>query len=523
MKKILIANRGEIAVRIGRTCREMGISPVAVYSECDRAALHVRHADQAYAIGGSAPRDSYLRIDRIVAAAKKSGADAVHPGYGFLAEDEAFARAVREAGLIFIGPSPDAIGLMGRKTAARAAAERAGVPVVPGTADPLPVGISDRQLEALAGEIGYPVLVKAVSGGGGKGMRTVLDPADLVGAVRAARSEADSAFGDAAVYIERRLMRPRHIEVQILGDEHGTVLPFVERECSIQRRHQKVLEETPSVAVTPQLRKAMTAAAAAVARAVGYTNAGTIEFLLGDDGRFFFLEMNTRLQVEHPLTEMVAGIDLVRWQIRIAQGERLDLDPDALLAPKGHAIECRIYAEDPDNNFLPSPGKILALRVPAGPGIRDDSGAAAGLEVPIFYDPMISKLVAWAEDRPRAIARMRRALGEYVVAGIRTTVPFFTWLLDQPAFVDGQVHTTFLDDVLGSRRGRPFVEPTPDLEEVAVIAAALQSLLSSSGDEAERGIRPLSDVQASRWKQQARLEGLERLDGLEALSGAVRN
>ena len=510
MKKILIANRGEIAVRIARACREMGISPVAVYSECDRAALHVRHAGEAYEIGGSAPRDSYLRIDRIVEAAKKSGADAVHPGYGFLAEHEGFARAVRDAGLTFIGPTPEAIGLMGQKTAARDAASSAGVPVVPGTADPVPADVSEAELEALARGIGYPVLVKAVSGGGGKGMRTVLDPADLAGAVRAARSEADSAFGDAAVYIEKRLARPRHIEVQVLGDEHGTVLPFVERECSIQRRHQKVVEETPSVAVTPELRQAMAAAAATVARAVGYTSAGTIEFLLNDDGRFFFLEMNTRLQVEHPITEMVTGIDLVQWQIRIARGERLDLDPPALITPKGHAIECRIYAEDPDNNFLPSPGRILALRVPAGPGIRDDSGVAAGDDIPIFYDPMLSKLVAWAEDRPGALARMRRALDEYVVAGIRTTVPFFAWLLDQPAFVDGQVHTTFLDESLALRQGRPFVEPTPDLEEVAVMAAVLQPLLSPAGPE--KGVQPAFGDRrvpaSSTWREQARIEGL---------------
>jgi len=516
LKKILIANRGEIAVRIARACRELDIAPVAVYSDCDRAALHVRHADEAYAIGGSAPRDSYLRIDRIVEAARKSGADAVHPGYGFLAEHEGFAQAVRDAGLTFIGPTPEAIGLMGQKTAARAAAGRAGVPVVPGTDDPVPADISDAHLEALARGIGYPVLVKAVSGGGGKGMRTVLDPADLGGAVRAARSEADSAFGDAAVYLERRLGRPRHIEVQVLGDAHGTVLPFVERECSIQRRHQKVVEETPSVAVTLELRQAMAAAAATVARAVGYTSAGTVEFLLGDDGRYFFLEMNTRLQVEHAITETVTGIDLVQWQIRIARGERLDLDPLALLAPKGHAIECRIYAEDPDNTFLPSPGRLLALRVPAGPGIRDDGGVAVGDHIPTFYDPMISKLVAWAEDRPRAIARMRRALGEYVVAGIRTTVPFFVWLLDQPAFADGQVHTTFLDEVLASRQGRPFVEPTPDLEEVAVMAGALQSLLSPPGPRShENGVRPLFD---GRWKERARVEGLRGLERREGWS-----
>jgi acetyl-CoA carboxylase, biotin carboxylase subunit len=510
VKKILIANRGEIAVRIIRACREMDISPVAVFSECDRAALHVRLADQAIAIGASAPRESYLRIDRMIEAARKAGADAVHPGYGFLAEQEEFARAVTEAGLTFVGPTPTAIGLMGNKTAARAAAVRAGVPVVPGTEDPIPQDASDEALEKRARTIGYPLLVKAVAGGGGKGMRTVLDPGDLVSAVRSARSEAQTAFGDAAVYLERRLIEPRHIEVQLLGDHHGTVRPFVERECSIQRRHQKVVEETPSTAVTPALRRALTDAAASIARGVDYTNAGTIEFLLDRDGRFFFLEMNTRLQVEHPITEMVTGVDLVQWQIRIARGERLDLDPDTLVSPAGHSIECRIYAEDPDNHFLPSPGRILALRPPAGPGIRDDSGATAGLDVPIFYDPMISKLVAWAEDRPRAIARMRRALGEYVVAGIKTTLPFFSWLLSQPDFVDGRFHTTYLDEVLASRHGRPFVEPAPDEEELAAMAVALHAMLSA-GDGSEKGVRPLFGGAARRWKDQARLENLEGL------------
>ena len=353
---------------------------------------------------------------------------------------------------MFIGPTPEAIALMGNKTAARAAAIARGVPVVPGTPDPIPADISGSALEELARSIGYPLLVKAVSGGGGKGMRTVVDPADLAGAVRAARSEADAAFGDAAVYLERRLTRPRHIEVQLLGDQHGTVLPFVERECSIQRRHQKVVEETPSIAVTPELRRAHWPRRPPPSRARPDTpTPGTVEFLLDEDGRFFFLEMNTRLQVEHPITEMVTGVDLVQWQIRIARGERLDLDPDALLTPKGHAIECRIYAEDPDNEFLPSPGRILALRAPAGPGIRDDGGAAAGLDVPIYYDPMISKLVAWAEDRPRAIARMRRALDEYVVAGIRTTLPFFAWLLEQPDFAAGRFHTTLARRAPGSR------------------------------------------------------------------------
>jgi acetyl-CoA carboxylase biotin carboxylase subunit len=478
-----------------------------VYSECDRAALHVRLADEAYAIGPSAPRESYLRIDRLIDAAKRSGAHAVHPGYGFLAENEDFAAAVGDAGLTFIGPTPEAIKMMGSKTAARQAATRAGVPVVPGADTSIGMDGPDAEIARIAESIGYPVLVKAVAGGGGKGMRTVTDPADLAGAVRAARSEAAAAFGDAAVYLERRLTRPRHIEVQLLGDVHGTVLPFVERECSIQRRHQKVVEETPSLAVSPPLRSAITSAATAVARAVGYTSAGTIEFLLDEDGRFYFLEMNTRLQVEHPITEMVTGLDLVRWQIRIARGERLDVDPARLLTPGGHAIECRIYAEDPDNNFLPSPGRIGQLRVPAGPGIRDDSGASAGLDVPIFYDAMISKLVAWAEDRPLALARMRRALSEYVVTGIKTTLPFFTWLLAEPAFIEGRFHTAYLDEVLRSRGGRSFVEPAADVEEVAAIAVALQAVLSPGALTPDSPSGGESAV-TQRWRSQARQEGL---------------
>jgi acetyl-CoA carboxylase, biotin carboxylase subunit len=514
VKKILIANRGEIAVRIARACRELGLSTVAVYSDCDRAALHVRYADEAYPIGPSAPRESYLRIDRIVDAARRSGADAVHPGYGFLAENESFASAVRNAGLTFIGPTAEAIALMGSKTAARSAALGAGVPVVPGADAPLAATATDGEIAREAESIGYPLLVKAVSGGGGKGMRTVTDAADLAGAVQSARSEAGSAFGDASVYLERRLTRPRHVEVQLLGDHHGTVVPFVERECSIQRRHQKVVEETPSGAVTPSIRAAMTAAAAAVARAVGYTNAGTIEFLLDEDGRFYFLEMNTRLQVEHPVTEMVTGVDLVRWQIRIARGEPLDVDPERTLVPRGHAIECRIYAEDPDNNFLPSPGRIGDLRVPSGPGIRDDSGTAAGLEVPIFYDPLISKLVAWAEDRPAAINRMRRALEEYVITGIKTTVPFFRWLLDQPDYIAGRFHTTYLDEILRAGNGMRFAEPPEHLEEIAAIAAALQTALSPTAGATRisgvsaNGARIRSGADQMHWKTQARAEGL---------------
>ena len=505
LKKILVANRGEIAVRVIRACRELGLSPVAVYSACDRTALHVRLADEAYAIGPGPPRESYLCIDRIIDVAKQAGADAVHPGYGFLAENEDFAAAARDAGVIFIGPTPDAIATMGSKTAARTAATRAGVPVVPGADAPLGADASDAEMAAIAAAIGYPVLVKAVAGGGGKGMRAVADAADLAGAIRAARSESGAAFGDTAVYLERRLTRPRHIEIQLLGDAHGTVLPFVERECSIQRRHQKVVEETPSIAVSPALRASLTAAAAKVARAVGYTSAGTIEFLLDEDGRFYFLEMNTRLQVEHPITEMVTGVDLVRWQIRIARGERLDLDADRLVAPGGHAIECRIYAEDPDNGFLPSPGRIQQLRAPSGPGIRDDSGATPGLDVPIFYDPLISKLVAWAEDRPLAIARMRRALGEYLVTGIKTTVPFFKWLLAQPEFVDGRFDTTYLDELLKTRNGRPFVEAPPDMQEIAAIAVALEAVLSPSTQD---GQTPAGAEPVGRWRAQARVEGL---------------
>jgi acetyl-CoA carboxylase biotin carboxylase subunit len=338
-------------------------------------------------------------------------------------------------------------------------------------------------------------------------MRTVTDPADIVGAVRAARSEAGAAFGDAAVYLERRLTRPRHIEVQLLADTHGTVVPFVERECSIQRRHQKVVEETPSMAVDDSLRRRLAAAAAAVARAVGYTNAGTIEFLLDESGDFYFLEMNTRLQVEHPITEMVTGLDLVHWQIRIACGERLDIDPERVLRPNGHAIECRIYAEDPDSGFLPSPGRIVQLRAPSGPGIRDDSGAASGLEVPIFYDPLISKLVAWAADRPHAISRMRRALSEYVVTGIRTTVPFFSWLFEQPEFLSGNFHTTYLDEVLKSRSGVPFAAATGEQQEVAAIAAALYAATA-----AQRTGQAPQGPRVSAWKAQARIGALRSSD-----------
>jgi acetyl-CoA carboxylase, biotin carboxylase subunit len=501
--KILIANRGEIAVRIIRACREMGISTAAVYSDCDRDARHVREADEALHIGPSEASRSYLRIEGIVDAAARAGADAVHPGYGFLAENEDFARACVDAGLLFIGPSPEAIARMGSKTAARTAAVRAGAPVVPGTADPFPATAAVDEIVRAAESIGSPLLVKAVAGGGGKGMRVVEQPAGLPSAIEMARSEAASAFGDAAVYLERRLARPRHIEIQLLGDRHGTVVPFVERECSIQRRHQKVVEESPSMAVSPALRERMAAAAAAVASSVGYTNAGTIEFLLDEDGSFYFLEMNTRLQVEHPITEVVTGVDLVQWQIRIALGERLNLDPAQTLLPRAHAIECRIYAEDPDQGFMPSPGLIRALRPASGPGVRDDGGVTAGYRVPVYYDSLIAKLIAWADTRDQAIARMGRALGEYEVAGIRTTIPFFQWLMRQPDYREGRFDTTYLDTLLAGRNGQTFSELEPGEEEIAVVAAALDAYL-----RANAAVSGPHAAARSVWVEAARREAL---------------
>jgi acetyl-CoA carboxylase biotin carboxylase subunit len=510
--KILVANRGEIAVRIIRACREMGLPSVAVYSDCDRDARHVREADQAFHIGPSEAARSYLRINTLLDVAQRSGADAVHPGYGFLAENPTFARACLDRGLTFIGPSPDAIATMGSKTAARAAAIRAGVPVVPGTEQPLGRQATDADTARIAHAVGYPLVVKAVAGGGGKGMRIVDDPSALAAAIRTARSEAGSAFGDSAVYLERCIEHPRHIEIQLLGDAHGTVIPFVERECSIQRRHQKVVEESPSIGVSPELRRRMASAAAAVARAVNYTSAGTIEFLLDERGAFFFLEMNTRLQVEHPVTEMITSIDLVQWQIRIARGERLDINPERALTPMGHAIECRIYAEDPDQGFMPSPGLIRGLRPAAGPGVRDDGGVSAGYVVPVFYDSMIAKLIAWAPSRPEAVDRMSRALREYHVLGIRTTIPFFLWLMRQPEYIAGQYDTTYLDRLLAERamsssdsgRRPSFNELSERDEEVVAIAAALDAYVRASGGP---GAAQPAGAQG-RWTQAARREAL---------------
>jgi acetyl-CoA carboxylase biotin carboxylase subunit len=512
LHKVLVANRGEIAVRVIRACRDLGLQSVAVYSDADWAARHVRFADEACRIGSPPSSDSYLRIDRVVEAARASGADAVHPGYGFLSENATFARVCRDAGLTFIGPSPEAMALMGSKTAARGVAAAAGVPVVPGTAGALDREATDAGVADIAAAIGYPLMVKAVAGGGGKGMRVVGGPEALHEAIRTARSEALAAFGDEGIYLERRLVRPRHIEVQILADAHGTVLPFVERECSIQRRQQKVVEESPSPAVSPALRARLAAAAAAVARLAGYVNAGTIEFLVDTSGDFYFLEMNTRLQVEHPITEAVTGIDLVTWQMRIAAGERLTLDGDALLTPRGHAVECRVYAEDADAGFLPSPGVITALTSPEGPGIRNDSGVDAGTTVTVFYDPLLSKLIAWGEDRPQALARMRRALDEYDVSGVRTSLPFFRWLLGEAFFAAGDFHTASLDEVLQRRHGQPFAEATLSLEEVAAIGAAI-AMKSGTLPAVSSGAAPVNDARqlpraTSPWIQQARHDAL---------------
>ncbi len=504
MRKLLIANRGEIAVRVIRACRELGIGTVAIYSDCDRTALHVRLADEAWPLEGNTALETYLRVDKILEIVRRSGADAVHPGYGFLAEHAGFAAACRDQGVIYVGPPVRAIEIMGSKTAARAAAIAAGVPVVPGTDGPLPAGADDRQVAAVADRVGYPLLIKAVAGGGGKGMRRVDRASELTGALRAARSEARSAFGDEDVYLERLLVEPRHVEVQLLADVHGTVLPFVERECSVQRRHQKVVEESPSVAVTPELRRRLAAAAAGIAGAVAYTNAGTIEFLLARDGTFCFLEMNTRLQVEHPVTEMVTGVDLVEWQLRIASGEPLSIDPQAALTPRGHAIETRIYAEDPDTGFLPSPGRVAYLRRPSGPGVRDDSSLDGAGDVPVYYDPLISKLIVWAADRTRAVARLTRALREYEIDGVQTTLPFFRWLVAQEAFVEGAVDTGWLDRVMAERRGEPFVAPGEDAVRSSAIAVALA--LHSGGrahDVVEAG-----GTTRGPWQLAARCEAL---------------
>jgi acetyl-CoA carboxylase biotin carboxylase subunit len=467
-RKILIANRGEIAVRVMRACREMGISTVAVYSEVDRKALHVRYADQAFCIGPAPSSESYLRIDRLLDAAKRSGAEAIHPGYGFLAENPAFARACADAGLVFIGPPVAAMELMGSKTKSRHTLIQAGLPVVPGT---------DRHLESLeethrvAEGIGYPVMLKASAGGGGKGLRLVRSPGELESAYNTARSEAQNAFGDPSLYLEKYLDRPRHIEIQILGDQYGHLIHLGERECSLQRRHQKLLEECPSPVVKEEMRQRMGETAVRIGKLAGYWNAGTVEFLVEQSGNFYFLEMNTRLQVEHPVTELVMGIDLVKEQIRTGAGEKLAWRQEDVRM-RGAAIECRIYAEDPTNNFFPSPGYISRLQVPAGPGVRRDNGVYEGWTVPLEYDPLLSKVAVWGTARGEAIARMKRALSEYEIFGIKTNIPFFRRLLEHPEFVAGHLDTGFIDRVLaaGLMEEAP---PSPEEERVAVLAAAL--------------------------------------------------
>jgi propionyl-CoA carboxylase alpha chain len=440
IRKILVANRGEIALRIMRSAKEMGIGTVAIYSEADREALHVRYADEAVCVGPAPSSESYLRIDRILEACRQTGADAVHPGYGFLSENAHFARAVEEAGLIFIGPSPQSIELMGSKLAAKEAAKKQGVPLVPGTAEAL---TDVEEGKRIAREIGYPVLIKASAGGGGKGMRVVEKEEDFAEQMERAVSEAISAFGDGAVFIEKYIASPKHIEIQVLGDRYGKVVYLFERECSIQRRHQKVIEEAPSAVVDENMRRAMGEAAVRVAKACGYYNAGTVEFIVDEQRNFYFLEMNTRLQVEHPVTEMITGIDLVKEQIRIAEGQPLRFSQEELKI-NGHAIEVRVYAEDPRNNFLPNVGKLLSYERPQGPGVRVDDAFEAGMQVPIYYDPMIAKLIVHAPSRQEAIDRMLRAIGEYKITGIATTLDFCAFALQHPAFADGSFDTNFV-------------------------------------------------------------------------------
>jgi acetyl-CoA carboxylase biotin carboxylase subunit len=469
IRTVLVANRGEIAVRVIRACRELGLRVVAVCSEADRHAAHAELADQAIVLGPPEPAASYLRGDLILAAARDAGADAIHPGYGFLAENAGFAEACAKAGVVFIGPSPAVIRAMGEKTAARALMEKAGVPVVPGALLPAPGpdgAFAAEAVHEVCDRVGYPLMVKAAFGGGGKGMRLVPDRAQVVAACEAAAREARGAFGDGTVYVEKYLARPRHVEFQVFGDSHGNVVHLFERECSIQRRHQKIIEESPSPALDEALRARMGAAAVAAARAVHYEGAGTIEFLLDEGGGFYFLEMNTRLQVEHPVTELVTGQDLVRAQILVAGGAALPWRQEDL-AVRGHAIECRVYAEDPENGFLPSLGRLLLLREPTGPGVRVDSGVRQGDEVTLHYDPMIAKLSVHAHDRAAAIARMSAALRGYPILGVTTNHEYLLAVLGTPAFGQGRLHTGFLDEHLpGWRSGRA------GTAEVALLAAA---------------------------------------------------
>jgi acetyl-CoA carboxylase, biotin carboxylase subunit len=501
-KKILIANRSEIAVRIQRACRELGIRTVAVFSEVDRTSLHVRLADEAYAIGPGPSRDSYLRIDKLMDVARKAGCDALHPGYGFLAENPSLVHACRDAGIAFIGPSAEAMEAMGSKTAGKQLARRADVPTVPGTSDPLK---SFEEAGALAQSMGYPVVLKAIAGGGGKGLRVVPTEAELASAWRDAASEAQNAFGDPRLCLEKYLLSPRHIEIQVLADSHGRTVSLGERECSVQRRYQKVIEEAPSTAVTHELRKKMGDAAVRIARAGGYVNAGTVEFLVDAEMNFYFLEVNARLQVEHPVTEQVTGLDLVKLQIAIAAGHRLPFAWETI-TPRGHAMEVRLYAEDPDNNFFPSPGKILMRHAPTGPGIRLDEGVYEGYTVPIEYDPLLSKLIAWGNSREETIARLRRALDEYTITGIRTNVSLFRRILAEPEFLAGDIHTKWLDELL-ERPRPPATVPRLGTEEACAIAAGFWAATQISGKARAGGD---GEAEASRWKIEGRKQQLDR-------------
>jgi acetyl-CoA carboxylase, biotin carboxylase subunit len=497
--KVLIANRGEIAVRIIRACREMGISPVAIFSEVDVESLHVRMADEAVCVGPAASSQSYLNIDAIIEAAKKTDSQAIHPGYGFLAENADFARATSAAGLTFIGPTADAMEVMGSKITARQAAVKAGVPIVPGTVEPLK---SFADAKKIAEDFGFPVMLKAAAGGGGKGMRLVTSPAELLSAFETAKAEAAAAFGDSSLYLEKAIERPRHIEIQVFADKHGNVVHLGERECSIQRRHQKVIEECPSPINDAGLRRRMGEAAVSLARAVNYTGAGTVEFLVADATRdFYFLEMNTRLQVEHPVTELVTGFDLVREQFRAANGEKLSFTQEDI-EWHGHAIECRIYAEDPANNFFPSPGVITYLQEPSGPGIRVDSGVRLHSEVSIHYDPMVAKLAVWGSSREEAIDRLARALDEYSISGITTTLSFFREVVNDEEFVAGMLDTGFIPR-FNERHSAQLASDSEIETDLALVIAALHYTKHQHR-------KALQTVSTSRWKmagRQAILDG----------------
>ena len=504
IKKILVANRGEIAIRVMRSCREMGIGTVAVFSEADRSSLHVRYADEAYCIGPPPSNESYLVIDKIIEAAKSSGADAIHPGYGFLSENGVFSDLCKKEGIIFIGPSAHAIATMGDKITARETMMAADVPVVPGTKE----AISDenKAMKTVA-EIGLPVMIKASAGGGGKGMRLVKKEKDLIEAIRGAKSEALASFGDDSVYIEKYIESPHHIEFQILADRHGNVIHLCERECSVQRRHQKVIEETPSPLVNSEMRRKMGKDAVSAARAVNYEGAGTIEFLADNDRNYYFLEMNTRLQVEHPITEEVIGIDLVKEQIHIASGQKLKWKQEDV-SQKGHAIECRINAEDPDNNFMPSPGKIRYMNEPSGPGIRTDGYVYEGYEIPLHYDPMISKLITWAETREDAIGRMKRALDEYRIGGIKTSINFLAKIMNNKAFIAGKYDTHFIsenfDTLITSSEGQG-----QDTEDLAIITAFVEYTEKLSASQSMKPFQ--SNGGSSPWKHFGRKKGVSRI------------